>query len=120
MFVQHYQAFRKLSASAMEDKHITMQRVVDVTQKPRVSNSRSFIALIDSYAGYYVWKTAKPLQLHRLNSGSNNISCVPAIIWEKDKMFVMAPRCTKQSVPTHNRWYETGPAQAMNRGQSGQ
>lgn len=75
MFVQHYQAFRKLSASAVEDKHITMQRVVDLTQKPRVSNSRSFIALIDSYAGYYGWKTVKPLQLHQLNSGSNNISC---------------------------------------------
>lgn len=106
MFVQHYQAFRKRSASAMDDKHIIMQRVVDVTQKPRVSTSRSFVALIDSYGGYYAWKTAKPLQLHRLNSGCNNISCVPAIIWEKYKMFVMAPStCTNQSVPTQNRWY---------------
>lgn len=105
MFVQRHQAFRKLSASAMDDKHIIMQRVVDVTQKPRVSNSRRFIALIDSYGSYYVWEMAKPLQLHRLNSGCNNISCVPAIIWEKYKMFVMAPRCTNQSVPTQNRWY---------------
>lgn len=71
MFVQ---AFRKLSASAMDDKHIIMQRIVHVTQKPRVSNSRSFIALIDNYGGCYVWKMAKPLQLHRLNSGYNNIS----------------------------------------------
>lgn len=100
MFVQ---AFRKLSASAMDDKHIIMQRIVHVTQKPRVSNSRSFIALIDNYGGCYVWKMAKPLQLHRLNSGYNNISCVPAIIWEKYKMFVIAPRCTNQSVPTQNR-----------------
>ena len=107
MFVQHYQAFCKCSAAAMDDNHIIMQRVVDVTQKPRVSSSRSFIALIDSYGGYYVWTTAKPLQLQRLNSGCNNIPAipVPAIIWEKYKMFVMAPRCANQSVPTQNRWH---------------
>lgn len=46
----------------MDDKHIILQRVVDVTQKPHVSNSRSFIALIDSYGSFYVWKMAKPLQ----------------------------------------------------------
>lgn len=100
MFVQHYKAFRKLSASAVDDKHIIMQRVVDVTQKPRVSNFRSFTALIDSYGGYYVRKTAKPLQLQQLNSGCSNISCVPAIIWEKYKMFVM-PQDTQTSQSQH-------------------
>lgn len=102
MFVQRYRAFRKLSASAVDDKHIIVQRVVDVTQTPHFSNFRIFIALIDSYGSYYVWKMAKPLQLHRLNSGCNNISCVPANIREKYKLFVMAASCTYQSVPTPN------------------
>lgn len=68
MCVQRYQALRKPSASAADDKHIIVQRVVDVTQKPRGSNSGIFTALIDSYGGYYVWKTAKPLQQYFLSS----------------------------------------------------
>lgn len=68
MCVQRYQAFRKPSASAGDDEHIIVQRVADVTQEPRGSDSRILIALIDSYGGYYVWKTAKPLQQYFLSS----------------------------------------------------
>lgn len=48
---------------------------------------------------------------HRLNSGGNIISCLPANIREKHKLFAMAASGTYQSVPTQTHrlaWSSSG------------